>query len=52
MHTVYATGMPTSTPRGWHSPHYCPDMVKMVAKEQVVMFALSPNTTHTLNATP
>ena len=35
-----------------HSPHYCPDMVKMVAKEQVVMFGLSPNTTHKLNATP
>lgn len=29
-----------------HSSHYCPDTVRMAAKEQVIMFVLPPNTTH------
>ena len=29
-----------------HSSHYCPDTVRLAAKEKVVMFALPPNTTH------
>ena len=29
-----------------HSSHYCPDTVRLAAKEQVILFTLPPNTTH------
>ena len=29
-----------------HSPHYCPNMIRMAAKEKVILFTLLPNTTH------
>ena len=29
-----------------HSSHYCPDTVRLAAREQVILFALPPNTTH------
>ena len=29
-----------------HASHYCPDVIKMAAKEKVIIFALPPNTTH------
>ena len=29
-----------------HSSHYCPDTVRLAAKEKVIIFALPPNTTH------
>ena len=29
-----------------HSSHFCPDTVRLAAQEQVVVFALPPNTTH------
>ena len=29
-----------------HSSHYCPDTVRLAAKERVIIFALPPNTTH------
>ena len=29
-----------------HSSHFCPDTLRMAAKQDVVIFALSPNTTH------
>ena len=29
-----------------HSSHYCPDTIKLAAQQQVIMFALPPNTTH------
>ena len=29
-----------------HSSHYCPDTIKLAAQQQVILFALPPNTTH------
>ena len=29
-----------------HSSHYCPDTIRLAAHEQVILFALPPNTTH------
>lgn len=29
-----------------HSSHYCPDTIRLAAKEKVILFALPPNTTH------
>ena len=29
-----------------HSSHYCPDTIRLAAKEKVIIFALPPNTTH------
>ena len=29
-----------------HSSHYCPDIIRLAAKHQVILFALPPNTTH------
>ena len=29
-----------------HSSHYCPDIIKLAASEQVILLALLPNTTH------
>ena len=29
-----------------HSSHYCPSIIPLAAKEQVIRFALPPNTTH------
>ena len=29
-----------------HSSHFCPDTICLAAKEQIVLFALPPNTTH------
>ena len=29
-----------------HSSHYCPNTIKLAAQEQVILFALPPNTTH------
>ena len=29
-----------------HSSHYCPDTIRLAAEEQVIVFALPPNTTH------
>ena len=29
-----------------HSSHFCPDTVRLAAKEKVILFALPPNTTH------
>jgi len=29
-----------------HSSHFCPDTVRLAAQEQVIVFALPPNTTH------
>ena len=29
-----------------HSSHYCPDTVRLAAKEKVIIFALPPHTTH------
>ena len=29
-----------------HSSHYCPEMIRLAAAEQVIIFALPPNTTH------
>ena len=29
-----------------HSSHYCPDTVRLAAKERIIVFALPPNTTH------
>jgi len=29
-----------------HFSHYCPDTIKLGAQEQVILFALPPNTTH------
>ena len=29
-----------------HSSHYCPDIIQLAAKHQVILFALPPNTTH------
>ena len=29
-----------------HSSHYCPETIRLAAAEQVIMFALPPNTTH------
>ncbi len=29
-----------------HSSHYCPDTVRLAAREQVILFTLPPNTTH------
>lgn len=30
----------------WHSSHCCPETVRLVAAEEVIVFALPPNTTH------
>ena len=29
-----------------HSSHYCPDTIKVAARQQVILFALPPNTIH------
>lgn len=29
-----------------HASHYCPQVMKMAAKEKIIVFALPPNTTH------
>ena len=29
-----------------HSSHYCPEMIRSAAQEQVLLFTLPPNTTH------
>jgi len=29
-----------------HSSHYCPDTIRLAAKNDVILFALPPNTTH------
>ena len=29
-----------------HSSHYCPDTIRLAAKEKVILFTLPPNTTH------
>ena len=29
-----------------HSSHFCPNMIRMAAKEKVILFTLPPNTTH------
>ena len=29
-----------------HSSHYCPDTIRLAAKEKIIIFALPPNTTH------
>ena len=29
-----------------HASHYCPEVIKMAAKEKVIIFTLPPNTTH------
>ena len=29
-----------------HSSHYCPDTIRIAAKEQIIVFTLPPNTTH------
>ena len=29
-----------------HSSHYCPDTIRLAAKERVILFTLPPNTTH------
>lgn len=29
-----------------HSSHYCPDTIRLAAKEQIIVFTLPPNTTH------
>lgn len=29
-----------------HSSHYCPDTIRLAAKEKVVIFTFPPNTTH------
>jgi len=30
----------------WHSSHYCPETIRMAAKEKVVLCTLPPHTTH------
>ena len=29
-----------------HKSHYCPDTIRMAAKENIVLFTLPPNITH------
>ena len=29
-----------------HASHYCPSTIRLAAQEQVILFALPPNTTH------
>jgi len=29
-----------------HSSHFCPDMIRMAAKEKIILFTLPPHTTH------
>ncbi|CAI8040325.1 Tigger transposable element-derived protein 6 [Geodia barretti] len=31
-----------------HSSHYCPDTIRLAARERVILFTLPPNTTHML----
>ena len=31
-----------------HSSHYCPDTIRLAARERVILFTLPPNTTHIL----
>ena len=35
-----------------HSSHYCPNTIRLAAKEQVILFTLLPNTTHLTQPQP
>ena len=33
----------------WHSSHYCPEVIKMVAKEKMLLFTLPPHISQPLD---